>query len=166
MFWIDHLNAMQELREGIGLRGYGQHDPLVEYKREAYNLFQQLQQAIDDEIVNVLMNAELVQTPPQEQQQRKLTYQGADEALAGGALSNIALAETSAPTGQHVQEDLQANFNSPLPKGEGQGEGHGNVEVSVRSASHKSSATNKDKVGRNDACPCGSGKKYKKCHGV
>lgn len=157
-FWIDHLNAMQELREGIGLRGYGQHDPLVEYKHEAYNLFQRLLQAIDDEVVGLLMKAELAQVAVEPMpQEREMIFQGADEALSGGAVSNVALAETTAPTGQHVQEDIQREFQ----------EVNTGVQVKVRQASQRTneSTNGQAKVGRNDLCPCGSGKKFKKCHG-
>lgn len=165
--WIDHLNSMQELREGIGLRGYGQHDPLVEYKHEAYNLFQRLLQTIDDDVVSMLLRAELVPaeqaTPQSVLADRQINYQGADESLAGGALTNVAKAELANPTGAHVKEDLVNNLGAD-----------GDVQVTVRQpggasqTSHVAAASSETagkRVGRNDPCYCGSGKKYKKCHG-
>ncbi len=158
MFWIEHLNAMQELREGIGLRGYGQHDPLVEYKHEAHNLFNRLLDSIDDEVIEIILKTELTEkTAPTQtiepEKQREMTYQGADESMAGGAISNMARAETASQTGKHVSTNgISGNLSD--------------VEVTVRSAGHKADPVkNADKVGRNDPCPCGSGKKYKKCHG-
>lgn len=169
-YWIDHLNAMQELREGIGLRGYGQHDPLVEYKHEAYNLFQRLLTAIDDEVANVLLKAELAPlnrpkenessvtprlAPPESN--RELNFQGADEGMAGGAISNLALAETTSPTAAHVEKDIERSYE----------ESNSGVHVSVRQARTVSGSDSAyAKVGRNDPCPCGSGRKYKKCHGA
>jgi preprotein translocase subunit SecA len=158
--WIDHLNAMQELREGIGLRGYGQHDPLVEYKHEAYTLFQRLLQTIDDETVQMIMRAEFQPAQPaQEQQsvidQRAVAYQGADESMAGGAISNMAKAEPAELMTQSADESKTEQDN---------------VQVRVRQAAAVSSSENNEingvgRVGRNDLCPCGSGLKFKKCHG-
>lgn len=152
-FWIDHLNAMQELREGIGLRGYGQRDPLVEYKHEAYNLFQRLMQAIDDEVVQILLKAELAPpTAPLESvaESRDLTYKGADESLAGGAISQPQLIDE---TPNRIADESPSSSEG------------GNVSVTVRTNSPESAQVTGGKVGRNEPCPCGSGKKYKKCHG-
>lgn len=157
MFWIDHLNAMQELREGIGLRGYGQHDPLVEYKHEAYNLFQRLLQAIDDEVINIILKTELAPQTQLVAPERTLVLQGADESLAGGALSNVAKTETPQTVASEVRKDInQATAQA------------GNVQVSVRQAAVAATPAENPyaKVGRNDPCPCGSGKKFKKCHGA
>lgn len=159
--WIDHLNAMQELREGIGLRGYGQHDPLVEYKHEAYNLFQRLLTAIDDEVVNILLKAEIVQAAPAPAPiERPMVLQGADESMSGGAISNLAKAETTMPTAGHVQEDLSRNLAEPVTNA------GGDVQVTVRKAGEATADGQSAKVGRNDPCWCGSGKKFKKCHGA
>lgn len=162
-FWIDHLNSMQELREGIGLRGYGQHDPLVEYKHEAYNLFHRLLEAIDDEAAQVLLKAEVVSsiTTP-ETSARPLMFKGADEAMSGGALTNIARAEDSAV--QTSSDDFTRSVVNESQAG---------VQVSVRSVSQSNGSLplqneqnfSPKKPGRNDPCPCRSGKKYKKCHG-
>ncbi len=107
--WVNHLDAVEDLREGIGLRGYGQRDPLVEYKAEAYNMFEKLLGQIDYEIIRRIFK---VQVQPQQQP-------GVQPAPNGAAPAGAFAQATSRPT----------------------------------------------KVGRNDPCPCGSGKKYKKCHG-
>ncbi|TSC53452.1 MAG: preprotein translocase subunit SecA [Microgenomates group bacterium LiPW_16] len=109
--WMDHLDAIDDLREGIGLRGYGQRDPLIEYKNEAYGMFERLLTNIDYEIVHRIFKVQ-VANQPQVQPQRIVTQ------AAGGEIS-------------------QPSQTQPLKK---------------------------KKIGRNDPCPCGSGKKYKKCH--
>ena len=117
MLWIDHLDAMDHLREGIGLRGYGQKDPLIEYKNESYNMFKTLLSAIDSEIVNLIFKVEITPQANEESETRM----------------------TKAAKKATPQEN----------------------EVKTRS----NVAVKKDKVGRNDPCICGSGKKYKKCCG-
>jgi len=114
--WMDHLDAVENLRGGIGLRGYGQRDPLVEYKNEAYTMFEQLIQAIDDGIAHRIYKIQ-VQQAPQVHHHMKEQAAGAD----------VGMSETSTPT-----------------------------------TTAPSSA--KKKLGRNDPCWCGSGKKFKKCH--
>jgi preprotein translocase subunit SecA len=156
--WINHLNTMQELRDGIGLRGYGQRDPLIEYKHEAYNIFQRLLQSIDDEVVSMILKTEVAQqNVVPEQPVRNMVLQGADESMAGGALTNVAAAEAAAPGAEPV---------SPVEMQQSAPESTSNVKVSVRQAGAKSEPIKAEhKVGRNDPCPCGSGLKYKKCHG-
>ena len=107
--WMDHLDAMDQLRTGIGLRAYGQKDPLVEYKFEAYNMFQEMIEGIQEDVVRYLYKVRIV---PQEQEQRV----------------------------KHVAENY--------------GDNAGRTPIRVGK-----------KIGRNDPCPCGSGKKYKKCCG-
>jgi preprotein translocase subunit SecA len=125
MLWVNHLDAMDHLREGIGLRGYGQKDPLIEYKNESYNMFQTLLGAIQAEIVNTFFKVTVTQNAPAPE-------------------GEVAKAEEDALEGK-------ADF-------EGAREEDTTGEVAP---SKKSSA----KIGRNDPCPCGSGKKYKKCCG-
>jgi preprotein translocase subunit SecA len=137
--WIEHLNQMEELRHGIGLRGYAQIDPLVEYKREAYGMFERLLAAIETEVLQNLLRMEINENPQPEVPQQELKYQGADESLAGGGIL---------PMSEDPQEAMQA------------------LESAVQqSANEVSNNPEEPKIGRNDPCPCGSGKKYKKCHG-
>ena len=122
--WIDHLDAMDFLREGIGLRGYGQRDPLVEYKKEAYDLFQTMLTSIQDDMIRIMYRVQVQAPPPQ----RRNAYAGVMESSSTGT------------TGM-------SNGNSSLTQAPMEG-------VPNRA---------KPKVGRNDPCPCGSGKKFKKC---
>jgi len=156
MMWIEHLNAMELLRQGIGLRGYGQRDPLVEYKGESYRLFQMLNQSIHNQVVDILLKAEIRPTPVQmaaAEPSRTMRMQGADETLAAGTFEGTAEKQAMAQTPESLKQTSSG----------------GGVEVTVRkkgeSSSSGSSVSSVPKVGRNEPCPCGSGKKYKKCHG-
>jgi preprotein translocase subunit SecA len=119
--WKDHLLAMDHLKEGIGLRGYSQRDPLVEYKRESFEMFEAMMDRVEDETLRYLF---LMRTPEEEEemirqyQQRKRREQREMQMVGSGV----------------VEKPQQV----------------------IR----------REKVGRNDPCPCGSGKKYKKCHGA
>ncbi len=135
--WKDHLNQLVMLRSGIGLRSYGQRDPLVEYKGESFRMFETLMDTIEDESVRLFFRAELVQAqaPPRPTRQERLQTQK-DEATAWGG-------------GGPAQA-------GPPDPARGAPPAAGAARPVVREA---------PKVGRNDPCPCGSGQKYKKCHG-
>jgi preprotein translocase subunit SecA len=119
--WKDHLLAMDHLKEGIGLRGYSQRDPLVEYKRESFEMFEAMMDRVEDETLRYLF---LMRTPEEEEemirqyQQRKRREQREMQMIGSGVIDK-------------PQQVIR-----------------------------------REKVGRNDPCPCGSGKKYKKCHGA
>ncbi len=141
--WIDHLYTMDALREGIGLRAYGQANPLIEYQKEGYALFEQLKRDVQEETVRFLY---LVQVQPA----------SADAHGVGPA----ARAKTA-------REPARLAPDRPAYRVTGRsGDGDPGRTVS-RAAGGGGTATQVRvaKVGRNDPCPCGSGKKYKKCHG-
>ncbi len=152
--WVDHLNTMDQLRDAIGLRGYGQVDPLVAYKQESFMLFKRLLNNIDDELISILSKinfAEAPKQPPQPPKEKKMILAGAEEA----------------DSSQDISETANANVTAVAKRSSNQ------VTTTVRSVADKMNnavavpptTTEGDKVGRNDPCPCGSGKKYKKCHG-
>ncbi|HLJ61215.1 MAG TPA: preprotein translocase subunit SecA [bacterium] len=134
--WIDHLYAMDALREGIGLRAYGQANPLIEYQKEGYGLFEQLKRDVQEETVRFLY---LVQVQ---------AAAAAPSRDAGPAV------RTPARTGYRVTRE-SGGGDAGRPQPAAAAVGGGGTATQVRVA----------KVGRNDPCPCGSGKKYKKCHG-
>jgi preprotein translocase subunit SecA len=163
--WKDHLLSMDHLKEGIGLRGYGQHDPLVEYKKESFDMFEAMMQRFQEDTVRYLYLMQILERPP--------------DAGAGGP-------PPSAPVGQGSEPD------APVQHG-GDGNGRRPSRMVSTSADELEEAfmrrkrreleqarmagagdaqpvqqvvRGQDKVGRNDPCPCGSGKKYKKCHGA
>ena len=159
--WIEHLNTMTELREGIGLRGYAQRDPLVEYKEQAYNIFQRLINSIEEQVAEMLLKIEIKQGPAPlnlSQTHRPIEMKGADESLAGGGVQNSIVGSENLP--------VKNTENKPVGVQSGNG-----VTVSVRERADAAKGTASTqtrafpKVGRNDPCPCGSGKKFKKCHG-
>lgn len=110
MFWMEHLSEIDRMRDGIGLQGYGQRDPLVEYKKEAYRMYQELLLAIEQSVVYTLFKIQMVQKIESPMENKNIVVSGGDEG----------------------------------------------VDKAPEAVS---------KIGRNDLCPCGSGKKYKKCHG-
>jgi preprotein translocase subunit SecA len=130
--WKDHLLAIDHLKEGIGLRGYGQRDPLVEYKKESFELFTVMKERIEDQIVQYLFRLQPV-----------LREAGGEES-----------AEPRAPVALPSRRAANVNYSYGAAASGGQ---DAKVETVHRDA---------PKVGRNDPCPCGSGKKYKKCHGA
>jgi preprotein translocase subunit SecA len=124
--WKDHLLAMDHLKDGIGLRAYGQRDPLVEYKRESFDMFGQMKDRIENDAVRFLFLLEpMTEDERREEEERRRREQARIFEAASRSAAGIAA--------------------------------KGGVEATKRTAA---------KVGRNDPCPCGSGKKYKKCHGA
>ena len=122
--WMDHIDAMDELKDGIGLRAYGQKDPVVQYRIEGYDMFEQMISDIQVNVVKILLNARKREGSPVRQESVKITGEGLED-------TNISL-KGSAPTGEK---------------------------------SHTPYVNKEPKIGRNDPCPCGSGKKYKNCCG-
>ena len=127
--WKDHLLALDHLKEGIGLRGYGQKDPLVEYKRESYYMFQAMLERIDTETIRYLFNFQVQVAAPVEQQLLERRRRQRRGRVAFTKANETAFAGGEEETAKPVRN-----------KG--------------------------PRIGRNDPCSCGSGKKYKKCHGA
>jgi len=149
--WKDHLYSLDHLKEGIGLRGYGQRDPLVEYKRESFELFQAMKQRIDEESVRYLWRLQPV-------------VQGGPE----GAEARQPAARRAAPITLNAPAAASPFAAAPRAAGGG-GAGAGQAPRPARTGGDdvvKTVRRDEPKVGRNDPCPCGSGKKYKKCHGA
>jgi preprotein translocase subunit SecA len=153
--WKDHLLSLDHLKEGIGLRGYAQKDPIVEFKKEAFTLFEDMMARIDNETIRYLFHIQVQQgeQPPEARQPRPEPPQSAAAAAASAAARVNepqhlpAVAREIERRQQRQQKDLQ------YQTGPAQAEAPKPVKVGA-------------KVGRNDPCPCGSGKKYKKCHGA
>jgi len=135
MMWMNHLDEIDYLREGIGLRGYGQRDPLIEYKREAFGMFSHLMENVRSSVVHTIFKINAVATPPTsfdesrraESQPKNLQFKGASEEMEQFGAAKKA------------ESGKEQAVSKPF--------------------------VNKDKIGRNDPCSCGSGKKYKKCCG-
>jgi preprotein translocase subunit SecA len=161
--WKDHLYSLDHLKEGIGLRGYGQRDPLVEYKKESFQLFKDMRRRIEEEAVRYLWWLRPV-----------VEGERADEALAGVRASRTA-----------PRRSAQLSYNDPsgerAPAFAGSAAGRsrsGGGATAAESAGPRPARVGGDdapiktirreepKIGRNEPCWCGSGKKFKKCHGA
>ncbi len=162
--WKDHLLNMDHLKEGIGLRGYGQHDPLVEYKRESFDMFEAMMQRFQEETVRYLYLMQILERPAE--QGMAAGPEGLEQGLAatapplgGAGDGNGRRPPRNVSTSvDDIEEAFQRKKKRELEQARMAGSGDFQpVQQVVRGG---------DKVGRNDPCPCGSGKKYKKCHGA
>jgi len=208
--WKDHLHAIDALKAGIGLRGYGQVDPKTEYKREGFQLFEQLLQAIEDEVTSLILRIKISRPDAQAAQGGERQGESAAPAVpqpkgiepsaAAIARARAAAAARARPAQfvpasrafdvakrqqvlaamqQKAQERAQGSAQAVPPPAE-----DGNASPAAPAASSSSAAPaapaptpraaapkaaaqreHVPAVGRNDPCPCGSGQKYKKCHG-
>jgi len=129
--WVEHLTAMEELREGIYLRGYGQQDPLVAYKREAHDYFQQMQSRVAAGVAQTVLRVSVRTAEQAEQTEQQQGSAPQQTSTSGNGTTSTGRA------------DLRTNRDEQGP----------------------TTSTGKAKLGRNDPCWCGSGKKFKKCHG-
>ncbi|APA86563.1 preprotein translocase subunit SecA [Paraburkholderia sprentiae WSM5005] len=151
--WREHLAALDHLRQGIHLRGYAQKNPKQEYKREAFELFAAMLDAVKLEVTRIVMNVQ-IQSPEQ--------LEAAAEQMEeqGGHLENVEFRHAEfAEAGAAAPVAAEAATAAMI--GDAMSHGHG---ASPQAAVHMNTE-NVPKVGRNDPCPCGSGKKYKQCHG-
>jgi preprotein translocase subunit SecA len=162
--WKDHLLSMDHLKEGINLRGYGQHDPLVEYKRESYDMFEEMMQRFQEETVRYLYLMQIMERPAEAvARPRSVAGNLPDEeagvpaVITGGRGGNGRPQRQVATSVDEIEEAFQRKKKKELEQARMAGAGDMQIQQVVRSGT---------KVGRNDPCPCGSGKKYKKCCGA
>jgi preprotein translocase subunit SecA len=138
---------MDHLKEGIGLRGYGQHDPLVEYKRESFDMFEAMMTRFQEETARYLYLMQILERPA-----------AGSEAQPHGADGNGSRPRNVSTSVDELEESFQRKKRRELDQARMAGSGETQtVQQVVRGTA---------KVGRNDPCPCGSGKKYKKCCGA
>jgi len=163
--WKDHLLSMDHLREGIGLRGYGQHDPLVEYKRESFDMFEAMMERFEEETVRYLYLMQIIE------RRDDGTYSSGgpiDGGTLGGPGSRVPAGTGGGNGGPRPRsravtsmDDMEAAFQRRKKR---ELEAARMAGVGAQEAVQQ--VVRGDKVGRNDPCPCGSGKKYKKCCGA
>jgi preprotein translocase subunit SecA len=163
--WKDHLYSLDHLKEGIGLRGYGQRDPLVEYKKESYGLFQDMKARIEEEIVRYLfwlrpvIGGDVAEAP-------------SDPEARGGPDALTAPRRPAARRPSPASVTMSHPAHEPIPAFAGAARSSSaqrQAPTPARTGGDdviKTVKRDEPKVGRNDPCPCGSGKKYKKCHGA
>ncbi|MDE3202361.1 MAG: preprotein translocase subunit SecA [Acidobacteriota bacterium] len=166
--WKDHLLSMDHLKEGIGLRGYAQQDPLVAYKKESFDLFEAMMQRFQEDTARFLFRMQIIGpdgqpigAPPQARKEVPTAPPVSSAELAYGA--EDAPREIGIPVRQAsttidaLEREFARKKQKELAVATRAGAGEASEPVQRRTG---------DKVGRNDPCPCGSGKKYKKCHGA
>src|SRR5580693_5040715 len=161
--WKDHLRDMDHLKEGIGLRGYGQHDPLVEYKRESFDMFEAMMRRSQEETTRYLYLMQILERPSEGGAPRPVGAGGAGPEVGAptpqmGGDGNGRKPRQVATSVDEIEEAFQRKKRRELEQARMAGSGDlQTVQQVVRGAA---------KIGRNDPCPCGSGKKYKKCCGA
>ena len=143
--WVEHLDAIEHLRRGIGLRAYGQQEPLIAYKKEAYRMFQELQHLIEKQVVYSIFKV-------------GIATQVGPSLLSRRGMQLSAPAKTMEAGRGFSSDDGVASESSQAGKAPAVGYVPDHPHIHAQPATPK--------VGRNDPCPCGSGKKYKKCHGA
>ncbi|MFC1564323.1 preprotein translocase subunit SecA [candidate division KSB1 bacterium] len=127
--WKEHLYQLDQIKEGINLRAYGQRDPLIEYKKESFDLFEKMLSKLNEESLSLIFKARIEAEPSPSRPQQQMAYHHDD------------------PTGMGYERPPEE-------------------QAAARAGKKQPIVKTEAKVGRNDPCPCGSGKKYKKCHGV
>jgi preprotein translocase subunit SecA len=135
--WVDHLTNMEHLRDGIGLRGYGQRDPKNEYKKEGYDLFLNMVANVSSSVLT-----KLFEFKPQGMEAIAEMETAAEHRHEAALAAAVARHPDAAPDPSQALAQMREDASVPLPVKAG------------------------PKVGRNDPCPCGSGKKFKQCHGA
>ncbi|HKD73434.1 MAG TPA: preprotein translocase subunit SecA [Candidatus Acidoferrum sp.] len=160
--WKDHLLSLDHLKEGIGLRGYGQKDPLVEFKKEAFILFEDMMTRIDNETVRYLFHVQIQQGEPSPEQPR----QPRPEPPRALGPTPAAAAAASAAARVEVAPQRLPDFARALERKQERQQKEMQYQTGPAQAEAPKPVRAGAKVGRNDPCPCGSGKKYKKCHGA
>ena len=158
--WKDHLLAMDHLREGVGLQGYGQKDPLIVYKKEGFRFFEMMMNQITGDVVRKVFSVQLAPQEEFEAEEPQMQYNVTPE---GDLVPQAPAAHTPAPQARFDATDAlraQAPRQISLSRGPAP---QGDLLAGVAPAAV--GVQDGMKAGRNDPCPCGSGKKYKKCHG-
>ncbi|HWA93523.1 MAG TPA: preprotein translocase subunit SecA [Terracidiphilus sp.] len=166
--WKDHLLSMDHLKEGIGLRGYAQQDPLVAYKKESFDLFEAMMQRFQEDTARFLFRMQIIGpdgqpigTPPQPRREVPAAPPVASAELSAGfedAPREIGIpVRQPSTTIDALEKEFARKKQKELAVATRAGAGEASEPMQRRTG---------DKVGRNDPCPCGSGKKYKKCHGA
>ncbi len=175
--WRDHLYDLDHLKASIGFRGWGQKDPLVEYKKEAYEMFVGLMQDVRKKVSGLVFRAQLAPRPTQPMPRQKLTLSGPSDTPGERQGTGIGVGDGQATAGQGRSAGYAAGAtgatagasrtsSDPYAPAAGGNALRGTVTNRGESDRKHEPVTVDDKVGRNDPCPCGSGKKYKKCHGI
>ena len=182
--WVEHLTELEDFRRGVGLRGYGGRDPLVEFKREAYDLYGELRGFIRHQVASTIFRVSVQRreaTPDQPSEMPTLTPEQLAKLKSGGNASAVAPRQSgpaatnaaglssggsaTSTSGAAVTTELLPGLQPQAPRNVQLQKGDEQVATTTVSRS-EGRPPEADKIGRNDPCWCGSGKKYKRCHGA
>jgi preprotein translocase subunit SecA len=168
--WKDHLLSMDHLKEGIGLRGYGQKDPLIEYKKESFTMFQDMMDRIEDETIKFLyfMRIESGNPPlPYPEIEDEDDEDDEDESGDGAPVPELGPSPAEIDARKREAEQSVIDLTRNIQRKKDKELAALQLNSSNGAGEQQQQPVSKSpKVGRNDLCPCGSGKKYKKCHGA
>ncbi len=179
--WIDHIDAMDQLRKGIGLRGYAQQDPVIAYKQEGYDMFEEMIDRVQTTTISRLLKGRIVRVEPQRPAMRPMPQTGMNPAVAARAeeIARQRAAEQAEQSSQQQNSGTQQpQENRPAPAPAQTANPQGNAPLigqapqppkdlftNIGGKQIPKTVPKSAKVGTNDPCPCGSGKKYKNCCG-
>ena len=161
--WKDHLLSMDHLKEGIGMRAYGQKDPLLEYKKESFTLFQDMMDRIEDETLRYLY---FMQVAEDDGPQMPFVRDPEDDDESYLPASEPAPTPKPKPVDQKAARASITEFTKKIEKKKEKELADLQFMGGSDSSAPQTPIVASKKVGRNDPCYCGSGKKYKKCHGI
>jgi preprotein translocase subunit SecA len=179
--WKDHLLSMDHLKEGIGLRGYGQKDPLIEYKKESFDLFQDMMDRIEDETIRYLFFLQVTSGPPPGESGdggnggpdggrprpiMPFSPEDEDEEEEGDEDEDEEALVTASSEQRRAAQSVVEDFTRNIQRKKDKEIAELQFTGGDGSSTEQKQAVTAKKAGRNDPCPCGSGKKYKKCHGA
>ena len=170
--WVEHLTEVDELRQGIGLRGFAQEDPLNAFKKEAFSLYEEMSALIRHQVATTIFRVSIVRPPVQPEGAERgdgadasgEAGQGAGGSAAGGRAPDGGKAGAPGAGGRPAVAGGRP-LSKPLPQGRPSGGSLGSSGSAAGGAIRPGYSPSGVRMGRNDACWCGSGKKYKKCHG-
>ena len=155
--WVDHLYIMDALKSGIGLRGYGQKDPRVEYEKEAYEIFEDLKSNIADEAIKAVFSVRI------ERAEETPAPLGANGHSAAPSFEPLPTGEIQPQAASRLEPGAAERLLGPAPRAAAE---HVRTNRDDAAAAVAAAPKSGEKIGRNELCPCGSGKKYKRCHGA
>ena len=166
--WIDHIDAMDQLRKGITLRAYGQTDPVIAYKQEGFAMFDEMVERIQERTIRFLLKCQIKAQPRPVQRIFPTANRAPEQANAPQQAQQPQAAEQAQPASAAPQQEQQgggANVSPVGPEAMPKAVDVNSLRTSGEVKFNPATMKKEKKVGPNDPCPCGSGLKYKKCHG-
>ena len=166
--WIDHIDAMDQLRKGITLRAYGQTDPVIAYKQEGFAMFDEMVERIQERTIRFLLKCQIKAQPRPVQRIFPTANRALEQANAPQQAQQPKAAEQAQPASAVPQQEQQgggANVSPVGPEAMPKAVDVNSLRTSGEVKFNPATMKKEKKVGPNDPCPCGSGLKYKKCHG-